>query len=65
MKLAVPDMSCSHNSAAVKDAIQSTDPSAAVHIDLVARIAEIRSTAPQALFLAALAAEGYLATPAA
>ena len=65
MKLAVPDMSCRHSSVAVKDAIQSTDPAAAVRIDLVSRIAEIRSAAPQSLILAALAAEGYIATPAA
>lgn len=65
MKLAVPDMSCSHSSAAVTDAIQSTDPTAAVRIDLASRIAVIKSSAPQSLILAALAAEGYLAVPAA
>jgi copper chaperone len=65
MKLAVPDMSCGHCKTAVERAIQSTDPSAAVRIDLAARTAEVKSIAPRELILAALAAEGYPATPAA
>jgi copper chaperone len=65
MKLAVPDMSCGHCKTAVERAIQATDPAAAVRVDLDARTAEVKSTAPRELILAALAAEGYPATPAA
>ena len=65
MKLSIPDMSCGHCKAVVEKTIASQDPAARVVVDLGTKTAEVTSTAALEAILAALAAEGYPAVPAA
>ncbi len=62
MKLSIPDMSCAHCKASVERTIIDLDSHADVVVDLNARTADVRTTAPAEAVLTVLKAEGYPAT---
>lgn len=62
MKLAIPDMSCSHCKATVERTIVDLDSNADVIVDLDAKTASVTTTAAPEAILTALKAEGYPAT---
>ena len=59
MKFAIPDMTCAHCKAAVERTIIDIDSGADVAVDLGAKTATVRTTAPVEAIVNALAAEGY------
>ncbi len=65
MNFNVPDMSCSHCTAAIEAAIKAEDPSASVACDLDARRVEVTTALSGTAIAAALASAGYEATPTA
>ena len=65
MKLSIPDMSCGHCKAVVEKTIAGQDPAARVVVDLRAKTVDVSSSVALEAILAALAAEGYPAVPAA
>jgi copper chaperone len=63
-KLSIPDMSCGHCAATITKAVKALDANASITFDMEQRSAELATSAPMETVLAALAAEGYPATPA-
>jgi copper chaperone len=59
MKLAIPDMTCAHCKATVERTIIDLDSGADVAVDLGAKTATVKTTAPAEAIVNALAAEGY------
>lgn len=59
----VEGMTCSHCERAVTDAVLGVDPGAKVDIDRAEGLARVHSAADAATIAAAIAAEGYTATP--
>ncbi len=59
MKLAIPDMSCSHCKATVERTIIDLDSKADVIVNLDAKTAEVKTTAAPEAILTALKVEGY------
>lgn len=59
MKLAIPDMSCSHCKATVERTIIDLDSKADVVVNLGTRTAEVKTTAAPIAILTALKIEGY------
>ncbi|NLG07869.1 MAG: heavy-metal-associated domain-containing protein [Deinococcales bacterium] len=64
-ELKIEGMSCSHCSAAVKRALEGVDGVTTAEVDLQAGRATVQGSAPVAELVAAVAEEGYTATPAA
>jgi copper chaperone len=62
MKISIPDMSCAHCKAVIERTVRATDNAAVISVDLVARCAEIETTASIGELLASLKSEGYPAT---
>jgi copper chaperone len=62
MKLAIPDMSCSHCENAIRRVLTSLDETAKIQLDLANHSAELTTTATTAAVLSALEAEGYPST---
>lgn len=59
IELKLPTMTCGHCVRTVTQAVQQADPQATVQVDLAAQRVQIQSSLPEAVFAAALAAEGY------
>jgi copper chaperone len=59
----IPDMTCGHCKATVERTVKALDASASLSFDMAAQQVQIDTAADKAALLAALAAEGYPATP--
>lgn len=64
MKYRVPEMSCSHYTAAIGKDVMAKDPAADIATDLETRLVSVVSTLPQADGRQAIAGSGYAATTA-
>ncbi|SDC01193.1 heavy-metal-associated domain-containing protein [Ruegeria marina] len=62
MKFHIPDMSCSHCTAAIDKALKAIDPDAKVDSDLTSKTITITSGKDAAALRAALTDAGYHAT---
>lgn len=60
----LPDMSCGHCVAAIKEALKAADAQARIEIDLEARTAEVDSSLPRETLVAVLTEAGYPPAPA-
>lgn len=58
-----PAMSCGHCAAAIEKAVRRLDGASTVRCDLAAKTVTVDSAASPEAVMAALAAEGYPATP--
>lgn len=63
MKFHVPDMSCGHCTATIKEALTALDPKAEVETDLADRTVTLRSDQDIGAVKAALEKAGYPAQP--
>lgn len=64
IELNITGMSCAHCRAAVETALASVPGVESVAVDLATGTAEVRGEADVAALIAAVAAEGYRASPA-
>ena len=62
-KFSVPEMTCGHCTAAIKDGILKADEGADLRFDLADHSVEIESVLDQPALLAALKSAGYEAKP--
>lgn len=65
MKFSVPDMSCSHCTAAIEKAVKEADPRAELACDLDAHTVTVSSSLSSADIGAAIKQAGYDSVPAA
>lgn len=63
IRYSIPDMTCGHCKATIEQTVRKLDSAASLMFDMAAREVQIDSTVPQPALLAALAEEGYPATP--
>ena len=59
----IPDMSCGHCKSTVEKTIHALDPEARIEFDMTARQISLETRAEATSVQAALAADGYPATP--
>jgi copper chaperone len=59
----IPEMTCGHCKSAIEKAVRAHDPAATLRFDMAAHQVQIDTTMTQTALLAALADQGYPATP--
>ena len=65
VELLVPDMSCGHCAATIREAVQAVDAAGRCEVDLEAKRVRVESAQPPEKFLAAIAKAGFAPTLAA
>ena len=59
----VPDMSCGHCRATIEKTVRGLDPAATLDFDMAGRTVNVQTSQDDDSLRAALAAQGYPATP--